>query len=183
MGAAKSAQVIIAAYNYEERGQVAVCMKPIQDTRTKSTIESRLGISREALLLREHDDPYVMIDGKTINGQPIDVIIVDEVQFLTSRQIWRLAVIVDKLKIPVLCYGLRADFKGNLFPGSAKLMAIADNIHEIKTMCHCGKKAIMNARIVDGNIVTEGEQIVIGSNESYVALCRSCYCLNTLREG
>jgi len=176
MGSAKTAQAIITAYNYEERGQTAVCMKPMKDSRTRNKLWSRLGINRDALLLSNDCDPKkIVVDIMTETKTRIDVVIVDEVQFLTPEQIWQLASIVDDLDIPVLCFGLRADAFCNLFPGSETLLAIADKIIEVKTMCHCGKKATISARIHNGKIVREGEQVKIGSNKDYIALCRKCY--------
>lgn len=176
MGAAKTAQAIITAYNYAERGQNALCMKPSIDTRTTSKISSRLGIERNAAIIRPTTDIQEYIRNyNEHHPKKLDAVIVDEAQFLTKAQVWNLAKIVDEDDIPVMCFGLRSDFKGDLFPGSGALLAIADEIHEIKTMCWCGSKATMNARFLDGAIVKEGEQIKIGSNESYIALCRKHY--------
>ena len=175
MGAAKTAQAIITAYNYEERGMNPLCLKPSTDTRTDAKLWSRLGISRDSLLIGCNEDPYHIVAHLIKKGHHYDAVIVDEVQFFSPKQIEGLAMIADNLEIPVLCYGLRTDFRGHLFDGSARLMALADKISEVKTMCHCGRKATMNARIQDGKMVREGEQILIGGNDEYIALCRSCY--------
>lgn len=178
MGAAKTAQAIITAYNYKERGQEAFCMKPMIDTRSSNKLESRLGVEWDAIVVSKEDSISTIINNEW-KGRFKDVVIVDEIQFFTPMQIWQLAEVVDNLCVPVICYGLRSDFQGNLFPGSAQLLTLADEIHEIKTMCHCGKKAIMNIRLdKEGKIIRDGEQILIGGNESYIALCRRCYINN-----
>ena len=164
MGSSKTANAIMVQYNYQERGQNALMLKPQLDNRDGArTVGSRSGLSAPCRFVEELDD---------INIWEYDCVIVDEAQFLTKAQVQRLVDIVDELEIPVICYGLRADFQGNLFEGSQWLMAWADTIEEIKTVCWCGRKATTNARLMNGRVVKSGEQIVLGGNESYVALCR-----------
>ena len=164
MGSSKTANAIMVQYNYHERGQNALMIKPQLDVRDgERIVGSRSGLSAPCIYMEE-------LDGIDLSGY--DCLIVDEAQFLKKEQVWRLVQIVDDLNIPVICYGLRADFQGNLFEGSTWLMAWADTIEEIKTVCWCGRKAICNARVVNGKVAREGEQIVLGGNESYVALCR-----------
>ena len=172
MGSSKTANAIMVQYNYHERGQNALMLKPRLDSRDGARIvASRSGISAPCLYIEELDK---------VDLSAYDCIIVDEAQFLKKEQVWRLTEIVDKMNIPVICYGLRADFQGNLFEGSTWLMAWADTIEEIKTVCWCGRKATYNARVVDGKVAREGEQIVLGGNESYVALCRRHWKNGTL---
>ena len=164
MGSSKTANAIMVQYNYQERGQNALMLKPRLDNRDGvRTVGSRSGLNAPCRFVEELDE---------IDLSACDCVIVDEAQFLTKDQVQRLAHIVDDMGIPVICYGLRADFQGNLFEGSHWLMAWADSIEEIKTVCWCGRKAIMNARVANGAVVKSGEQIVLGGNESYVALCR-----------
>ena len=164
MGSSKTANAIMVQYNYQERGQSALMLKPQLDSRDGArVVASRSGLTAPCRFVEELDD---------IDVSAYDCIIVDEAQFLTKAQVQRLVDIVDELEIPVICYGLRADFQGNLFEGSHWLMAWADSIEEIKTVCWCGRKATTNARIMNGRVVKSGEQIVLGGNESYVALCR-----------
>ena len=164
MGSSKSANAIMVQYNYQERGQKALLVKPGIDQRDgEKIVGSRCGLSAPCILMEELD---------RINYREYNCIVVDEAQFLTKAQVRRLVEIVDDDGIPVVCYGLRADFRGELFEGSQWLLAWADTIEEVKTVCWCGKKAIWNARISDGRVLKEGEQIVLGGNESYTALCR-----------
>ena len=164
MGSSKTANAIMVQYNYQERGQNALMLKPRLDNRDGDRrVGSRSGLYAPCRFVEELDD---------IDLTACDCVIVDEAQFLTKAQVQRLVDIVDDMGIPVICYGLRADFQGNLFEGSHWLMAWADSIEEIKTVCWCGRKAIMNARVSGGKVVRSGEQIVLGGNESYVALCR-----------
>ena len=164
MGSSKTANAIMVQYNYQERGQKALMLKPRLDSRDGArVVASRSGLSAPCAYVEE-------LEGIDLDG--CDCVIVDEAQFLTKAQVQALVDIVDGRNIPVICYGLRADFRGNLFEGSQWLMAWADTIEEIKTVCWCGRKAITNARILNGNVVKSGEQIVLGGNESYVALCR-----------
>jgi thymidine kinase len=143
-------------------------------------IKSRLGIGKEAILVFPETDVFKLIEKMDSSGK-IHCVIIDEAQFLSGSQVSQLCRIVDELNIPVIAYGLRADFAGNLFPGSERLLAMADTIEEIKTVCWCSKKATMNARIVNGKVVKEGEQIVIGGNESYIALCRKHWAKGKLK--
>ncbi len=172
MGSSKTANAIMVQYNYQERGQNALMLKPRLDSRDEEhTVGSRSGLNAPCRYMEELDD---------IDLTACDCVIVDEAQFLTKAQVQRLVSIVDELNVPVICYGLRADFQGNLFEGSHWLMAWADSIEEIKTVCWCGRKAIMNARVANGRVVKTGEQIVLGGNESYVALCRRHWALGEL---
>ncbi|MGM9917982.1 MAG: thymidine kinase [Lactimicrobium massiliense] len=167
MGSSKSANALMAEYNYRERGQKVLLAKTNTDTRDgKNVIRSRIGLERECILL---SDICAMSD-EEIKGY--DAVIVDEIQFAPARQIDFLAHIVDDLGIPVLCYGLRTDFQLNLFEGSERLLAIADEIKEIKTVCWCGRKATCNARYNKHGIVRSGAQIMLGANDDYIALCR-----------
>ena len=167
MGSSKTANALMAQYNYIERGQKALLAKTNIDTRDGShIIRSRIGLSKECSLL---SDVCAMSDDEI---REYDALIVDEIQFATKEQIDHLAYIVDYLDVPVLCYGLRTDFQLNLFEGSARLMAIADNIKEVKTICWCGRKATCNARYNKNGIVREGSQVMLGANDEYIALCR-----------
>ena len=164
MGSSKTANAIMVQYNYHERNQKVLMVKPRLETRDgERTIRSRCGLQTECRFVEELTDT-------DLTG--CDCVIVDEAQFLTKEQVEYLVHIVDDLEIPVIAYGLRADFKGNFFEGSKWLMAWADTIEEVKTICWCGKKATCNARVVDGKVAREGEQIVLGGNEQYVSLCR-----------
>ena len=164
MGSSKTANAIMVQYNYQERGQNALMLKPRLDNRDGARlVGSRSGLTAPCHFVEELDQ---------LDLSDVDCLIVDEAQFLTKAQVQRLVDIVDDMGIPVICYGLRADFQGNLFEGSHWLMAWADTIEEIKTVCWCGRKATTNARLMDGKVVKAGEQIVLGGNESYVALCR-----------
>ena len=173
MGSSKSANALMAEYNYRERGQKVLLAKTNLDTRDGvHTIRSRIGLERECVLL---SDICAMPDEEI---QKYDAVIVDEIQFARKEQIDFLARIVDELNVPVMCYGLRTDFQLNLFEGSARLLAIADEIKEIKTVCWCGKKAICNARYNRNGIVRTGEQIMLGANDEYIALCRISWKAN-----
>ncbi len=173
MGSSKTANALITKFNYEERGMKVWLIKPSVDNRDgANAVKSRIGLYAEAYVVTPDKD--LMTEYK--NHNDIDVIIADECQFLTPNQIDDLRKIVDLYDIPVLCFGLRTDFLTKLFPGSRRLFEVADSISEIKTICACGKKAIINARIDEnGNVVTEGAQILIGGNDSYVAMCHSCW--------
>ena len=164
MGSSKTANAIMVQYNYHERGQNALMVKPRLDNRDgERIVGSRSGLSAPCIYMEELEN---------VDLSAYNCIIVDEAQFLKKAQVAQLVQIVDEMNIPVICYGLRADFRGELFEGSTWLMAWADTIEEIKTVCWCGRKATCNARVVDGKVAREGEQIVLGGNESYVALCR-----------
>lgn len=181
MGASKTSNALMVEYNYRERGQNAVILKPSLDTREGiNVVKSRLGIGKEAILIFPETDVLKKI--ADINSvTKIDCVIIDEAQFFSSEQVSQLCSIVDELNIPVIAYGLRADFAGNLFTGSERLLALADTIEEIKTVCWCSKKATMNARVIDGVVVKQGQQIVIGGNESYIALCRKHWAEGRLK--
>lgn len=175
MGSSKTAQALITKYNYEENDLRVWLIKPSADTRDgQSVLRSRIGLEAEA----EFIAPDVNVDALFRNTRlgKCDVIIVDECQFLTPAQIDQLREIVDECNIPVMCFGLRTDFQTKLFPGSMRLMEVADTIQEIKTICDCGAKATVNARIDgEGHIVTQGAQVVLGGNGSYIAMCHKCY--------
>ena len=175
MGSSKTAQALITKYNYEENDLRVWLLKPSADIRDGAhTISSRIGLSAEADILTPEMDAYAWFREK-LEGQ-CDVIIVDECQFLTPEQIDQLRRIVDDCGIPVMCFGLRTDFQTKLFPGSLRLMEIADTLQEIKTICDCGAKATVNARIdSQGHIVTQGAQVFLGGNDSYIAMCHKCY--------
>ena len=175
MGSSKTAQALITKYNYEENDLRVWLLKPSADIRDGAhTISSRIGLSAEADILTPEMDAYAWFREK-LEGQ-CDVIIVDECQFLTPEQIDQLRRIVDDCGIPVMCFGLRTDFQTKLFPGSLRLMEVADTIQEIKTICDCGAKATVNARIdSQGHIVTQGAQVFLGGNDSYIAMCHKCY--------
>lgn len=168
MNAGKSTALLQAAHNYEERGMAVILLTARHDTRAgKGRISSRIGMSREAETYAPATDIAALA-----RGDPA-CLFVDEAQFLTEAQVWQLATIVDDRAIPVMAYGLRVDFKGELFPGSAALLALADELREVRTICHCGRKATMVIRQdAAGNVVTDGNQVQIGGNESYVSLCR-----------
>ena len=174
MGSSKTAQALITKYNYEENDLQVWLIKPSADTRDGARIlRSRIGLEAEVEVIAPEVDIYArFLGGKARRS---DVIIVDECQFLTEKQIDQLRSIVDEHNIPVMCFGLRTDFQTHLFPGSRRLMEVADTIQEIKTICDCGAKATVNARINDGYIVTEGAQVVLGGNDSYIAMCHKCY--------
>ncbi len=174
MGSSKTAQALITKYNYEENDMKVWLLKPSADTRDGVNIlRSRIGLEAEV----EIATPDVNIYDRYAAGFAgnCDAVIVDECQFLTVAQIDQLRQIVDDYNVPVMCFGLRTDFQTHLFPGSLRLMELADAIEEIKTMCDCGAKATVNARINDGYIVTEGAQVVLGGNDSYIAMCHRCY--------
>lgn len=167
MGSSKSANAMMVAFNYEERGQKVLLCKTALDTRDGAKIiKSRMGLQRECQLL----DDVCKMDKEEI--AKYDVVIVDEIQFATPEQVDLLGDIVDFLHVPVMCYGLRADFQNHLFPGSKRLLEICDEIFEVKTMCWCGHKATCNARYNENGIVREGEQVMLGANDEYIALCR-----------
>ena len=173
MGSSKSAQALITKFNYEELGMSVWLIKPSTDTRDGADIiRSRIGLESRAQIICPGDnivEEYEKVGKRT-------VIIADEAQFFTPEQIDQLRSIVDWEDIPVLCFGLRTDFLTHFFPGSQRLMELADSITEIKTVCACGRKATVNARIDgEGNVVTEGSQVLLGGNDSYVAMCHRCW--------
>ena len=173
MGSSKTAQALITKFNYEERNMTVWLIKPAADTRDGADIiRSRIGLEAVADVIGPNDDilESFLAHGKT------DVIIADEANFFSPEQIDSLRDIVDELDIPVLCFGLRTDFMTHTFPGSKRLLELADSITEIKTICSCGSKAVVNARISpDGHVVTEGSQILLGGNDCYVAMCHKCW--------
>ena len=180
MGSSKSAQALITKYNYEENGMSVWLIKPSADTRDgEDVLRSRIGLEARAEIMTPDRDIFARFAES--QAEKCDVVIVDECQFMTQQQIDQLRAIVNEYAIPVLCFGLRTDFQTKLFPGSMRLMELADVIEEIKTMCDCGAKATVNARICDGYIVTQGAQVVLGGNDSYIAMCHKCY-VNGIRE-
>ena len=174
MGSSKTAQALITKFNYEERGMRVWLIKPQTDIRDgNGLVKSRAGLEAPAYVLPYAEDVYQSYQKLT---EQIDVIIVDESQFLSEAQVDQLSMIVIDFNIPVLCFGLRADFRTKMFPGSKRLMEIADSITEIKTICSCGRKATVNVRLDEhGKIITEGEQILIGGNDKYTAMCYQCF--------
>ena len=172
MNAGKTTVLLQAAHNYSERGMNPFLLTANADTRSGiGTIKSRIGLKKSAQTFSQSVDLLNKV--KEVNSKKsISCIFVDEAQFLTEQQVWQLAKVVDDLKIPVLCFGLRVDFQGNLFPGSQCLLSIADELKEVKTICHCGKKATMVIRQLNGKTVIDGDQVQIGGNESYTSLCR-----------
>ena len=175
MGSSKTAQALITKYNYEENDMSVWLIKPSADIRDGAGIlKSRIGLQANVEIMTPDTDVYKLFS-VTRKGK-CDVVIVDECQFMTPEQIQQLRAVVDDYNVPVICFGLRTDFQTRLFPGSMRLMELADKIQEIKTICDCGSKATVNARI-DGNghIVTEGAQVVLGGNDSYIAMCHRCY--------
>ena len=175
MGSSKTAQALITKYNYEENDLRVWLLKPSADTRDgEQILRSRIGLEAAVEVIPPETDIYARYLG--VRELNCDVIIVDECQFLTEAQIDQLRAIVDEHNIPVMCFGLRTDFQTRLFPGSRRLMEVADTIQEIKTICDCGAKATVNARIDgSGHIITQGAQVVLGGNDSYIAMCHKCY--------
>ena len=173
MGSSKSAQALITQFNYEELGMTVWLIKPSIDTRDGAdVIRSRIGLERRAQVITPEQD----IVAEYRKAGEHDVIIADEAQFFTPAQIDQLRELVDTDDLPVLCFGLRTDFLTHFFPGAQRLMELADSLTEIKTVCACGRKATVNARIDgDGRIVTEGAQVMLGGNDSYVAMCHQCW--------
>lgn len=167
MGSSKTANAIMVWYNYKERGKNALLLKPNVDTRDGvHTMWSRSGLTAECALLDE-------LDMERVKAREYDCLIIDEAQFMTKEQVDQMIYIVDDLNIPVICYGLRTDFQGNFFPGSHWLLARADTIEEVKTICWCGKKATNNARLDgQGGITKVGDQVVLGASDKYIGLCR-----------
>ena len=173
MNAGKSTVLLQSAYNYKERGMDTLLFKPLIDTRVEGKIYSRIGLKANAIVFDKYFNLFTYTEEQKAKNERLKCVLIDEAQFLTKEQIHQLTDIVDRLHLPVLAYGLRSDFKGEPFEGSKYLLIWADNIIEIKTICHCGKKAIMNVRLdPEGNPIAKGEQIQIGGNESYVAMCR-----------
>lgn len=173
MNAGKSTLLLQASHNYRERGMETYLLTYAFDDRAgDATIGSRIGISAPADTFSPGEDLFAKI-AKRLEQGSVDCIFFDEAQFLEKDQVWQLARAVDDLRVPIMCYGLRVDFQGELFPGSAALLALSDEMREARTICHCGKKATMVVRQDDrGRVLTEGDQVQIGGNETYVSLCR-----------
>ena len=173
MGSSKSAQALITKFNYEELGMRVWLIKPSTDTRDGAdVIKSRIGLSAHAQVITPDTD--IVREFRALKD--VDVIISDEAQFFTPEQIDQLRTLVDEDDVPVLCFGLRTDFLTHFFPGAQRLMELADSLTEIKTVCACGSKATVNARLdADGKIVTGGEQILLGGNDRYIAMCHRCW--------
>lgn len=173
MNAGKSTSLLQSAHNYREQGmRVLVFTAAIDDRYGHGVVRSRIGLEAEARLYDDTTDFVALVSGALYDGA-IACVLVDEAQFLTPRQVDTLARVVDESRVPVLCYGLRTDFRGELFPGSARLLAIADKLSELKTVCACGRKATMTLRVdAKGRAVTDGDQVEIGGNERYVSCCR-----------
>ncbi|MGB0907675.1 MAG: thymidine kinase [Maricaulaceae bacterium] len=174
MNAGKSAILLQSSYNYKERGMTTLLLKPAIDNRENKVdqIASRIGINAEADVF--HADSNLETHILSVHEKtPLDCVLLDEAQFLMPDQVWQLAHVSDYHRIPIMCYGLRTDFKGELFPGSATLLAIADSVREIRTLCWCGRKATMTLRIdAAGGAITQGAQVEVGGNDKYVSLCR-----------
>ena len=185
MGSSKTAQALMTKFNYEEKGKKVLFIKPMIDTRddqidaegkVHTLARSRIGLSAEALAVSAEEDIRSMYHKLCLTDGRYDVVICDECQFLTGEQVNQMKGLADWDDIPVLCFGLRADFQTLLFPGSKRLFEIADSITEIKSVCRCGRKATVNARFDDhGMIITEGEQVVLGGNDRYEGMCYKCY--------
>ncbi|MBD5218370.1 MAG: thymidine kinase [Bacteroidales bacterium] len=178
MGSAKTAMLLTTAYNFEERNMAYICFKPVVDTReSKNVIRSRIGIERECRWIYRDTDLYSYMKGLLDEAEnPHIWLLIDEAQFLSADQVDQLARLVDDYGCNVICYGLRTDFRTNLFEGSRRLFEIADSIDEVKSTCSCGRKTIVNARIdSNGEIITEGQQVEIGGNDRYMAVCRKCW--------
>ena len=173
MNAGKSTVLLQASHNYGERGMKTMLFTAELDNRSKvGNISSRIGLSEKASTFNNDDNLFSSVLER-LNIDKISCVFVDEAQFLTDKQVWELSDVVEILNIPVMCFGLRTDFQGKLFEGSSSLLAIADELKEIKTICHCGKKANMVVRVdSNGKVLKEGAQIEIGGNEKYISLCR-----------
>jgi thymidine kinase len=173
MNAGKSTILLQASHNYRERGmQTYLLTAKLDDRAGDGRIASRIGFGDEADTFTTADDLFQMLEKRLSTG-PLACIFIDEAQFLTKDQVWQLARAVDDLNLPIMCYGLRVDFQGELFPGSAALLALSDEMREVRTICHCGKKATMVVRQnADGKALRDGAQVQIGGNETYISLCR-----------
>ena len=184
MGSSKTANALMVKFNYEEKDQTFWLIKPATDTRDNKTvngrtlllIKSRIGLSAEAEAIDDKTDIYKLFALRSEKSLYKNVVIADESQFFTEEQIEQLKRIADLFDVPVLCYGLRTDFQTKLFPGSRRLFEIADSISEIKSICHCGRKATVNARFDEnGKIVIKGAQVLLGGNNTYTGMCYKCY--------
>ena len=173
MNAGKSTTLLQSSFNYRERGMHTLLLTAAFDDRFgKGKVSSRIGLSQDADLFKAADNVLELVKQRHVE-QSIDCVLVDESQFLTEEQVWQLSDVCDQLGVPVLCYGIRTDFQGQLFPGSKALLAWSDVLQELKTICHCGSKANMVVRVDEqGNVVREGSQVEIGGNDRYVPLCR-----------
>ena len=173
MNAGKSTVLLQASHNYIERGmQTYLITARFDDRAGAGRIASRIGIGQDADTFEAGEDLFDKIAARLKDG-PCACVFIDEAQFLTRDQVWQLARAVDDLGVPIMCFGLRVDFQGNLFPGSAALLALADEMREVRTICHCGKKATMVIRQdADGQVLRDGDQVQVGGNETYVSLCR-----------
>lgn len=180
MGSSKTAQALITKFNYEERGMRVWLIKPATDKRDgANTLTSRIGLTSECTPIKKEESVHSLFLSK---NDKCDVIISDESQFFTEEQVDELRAIVNDYGIPVLCFGLRTDFLTRLFPGSKRLLELADSISEIKTICECGAKATVSARIdKDGKVVTSGRQVFLGGNDTYIAMCHKCW-VNKIKE-
>ena len=173
MNAGKSTALLQSAYNYEERNMRPFIMSAALDDRYGlGKVTSRIGLAAEAQLFNAKDDLYSILKIENLK-KPLDCILIDESQFLSREQVKQLTLVVDQLNIPILCYGIRTDFRGELFPGSQYLLAWADKLVELKTVCYCGRKATMVVRMDgDGMVIKDGDQVVIGGNDQFQSLCR-----------
>lgn len=172
MNAGKSSHLLQADFNYRERGMATMLWTAALDSRSGGLVKSRIGLESAADKFHPDTDLWAEIAARHAEA-PLDCVLVDEAQFLSSEQVWQLARLADEAGLPVLCYGLRTDFQGALFPGSAVLLGIADALVELKAVCWCGRKATMNLRVdAEGKAVRQGQQTEIGGNDRYVALCR-----------
>jgi len=183
MNAGKSTVLLQASHNYMERGMTTFLLTARLDDRSgEGVIASRIGIAADAGRFDSNDDLLEMVKQRH-DDQNLHCVLVDEAQFLTDDQVWQLAAVADDLGIPVMCYGLRTDFQGKLFPGSAALLSIADDLREIRTICWCGKKATMVVRLgADGQPLDDGDQVDIGGNDKYISLCRHHWKTRKLRD-
>jgi thymidine kinase len=186
MASAKTLRLLTTAYNFEEKGLQFMVLKPSQDTRDgEDIIASRVGLQRECVSVHKELNLYKAIEEYNIvlkaNLDKLEWILIDEAQFLTEEQVDQLAQIVDDMNIEVMCFGLRTDFQSHLFPGSKRLMELADEIEEVKSRCACGRKTSINARLDEqGQVIFQGEQVVVGGDDKYKPLCRKCW--NILRK-
>ena len=171
MGSSKTANLLMIKHNYEEKGRKVILLKPKLENRDGTyIIKSRVGIEAECRFVEDYLE----------NIEPCDCLLIDEAQFLTTEQVDQFAKIADEKNIPIIAFGLKTDFKSNLFEGSKRWIELADELQEVTTICWCGRKARFNARIIDGKVVKDGPQIELGANESYTALCRKHYFLGQL---
>lgn len=173
MNAGKSTMLLQASHNYRERNMTTLLFTAQLDDRAGTgRIASRIGFGADALTFGPEDDLHAVV-AEHHRASPVHCVFVDEAQFLTEDQVWQLARVADRVGVPVMCYGLRTDFQGKLFPGSLALLAIADDLREVRTICRCGRKATMVVRLgPDGHVVRQGDQVAIGGNDRYVSLCR-----------